>query len=127
MRATLIILKNKELLLIRRIKNWREYYVLPWWTKENNETINDTAIREAKEETNLDIIIEWNFKLTDEEWKIHQVFLINKFFWEIKLWWPEKERVTINNKYYLEWYNKNDIDKLNLFPVKMKEYILNKI
>ena len=55
---TSVILFNaeNELLLLRQ--NDKPFWVLPGGTLEPNETLLDCAIRELKEETNLDIVIE---------------------------------------------------------------------
>lgn len=55
---TSVILFNSqnELLLLRQ--NDKPFWVLPGGTLEPNETLVDCAIRELKEETNLDITIE---------------------------------------------------------------------
>ena len=52
MRARVILYnnENKAVLLIHRLKNGRNYWVIPGGGAENNEAPVDTAIREINEE-----------------------------------------------------------------------------
>jgi len=56
----ILIDKNKRILLIKRKytkKNNPNYWAFPWWWNENNETMQETAIREVKEEIWLDFVV----------------------------------------------------------------------
>ncbi len=52
-----IILKDNEVLLIKRVKNDRTYYVFPGGKAEVGETPEMTAMREAYEE--LGVQVSW--------------------------------------------------------------------
>ncbi|MBQ0138468.1 MAG: NUDIX domain-containing protein [Kurthia sp.] len=56
-RAGVIIIKNNKLALIKRIKNEEIYYVIPGGQKEAGETLQQAAIREAKEELGVYITL----------------------------------------------------------------------
>ena len=63
--SRVIILNQGKILLIHRLKSGQEYYVLPGGSIEKGETPQQAAIREIKEETNLDIYLErlvWKIK-----------------------------------------------------------------
>ena len=49
-----VIIKDNKVLLVHRIKNvnetLREYYVIPGGKQENNESDEETLVREVKEE-----------------------------------------------------------------------------
>ena len=64
--ARALIIKDDNILLIHRIKNGEEYYVLPGGAIESDETPEDVAIRECKEETNL------NCKINKKLWDIEE-------------------------------------------------------
>ena len=53
---------NTEILLIRHIKSG--YWSFPKGHVEGNETEAETAIREIKEETNIDVLIDTGFRET---------------------------------------------------------------
>ena len=54
-RIALIIRQENKVLLVRHKKNGRKYWLLPGGGLEYGETIEEAAIREMKEETNLDV------------------------------------------------------------------------
>ncbi|RAP53657.1 MAG: DNA mismatch repair protein MutT [Methanosphaera sp. rholeuAM130] len=54
-----IIINNEEVLLIKRLNNpFKDSWALPGGFVEYGECVEDAAIREAKEETNLDISLD---------------------------------------------------------------------
>ena len=67
----------------------------PWWKQEYNETVIQAAIREVKEETNLDIVNPKVFAALDDiATDRHFVtiwLLCDEFSWELKCMEPAKE------------------------------------
>jgi len=125
MRATLIIIKSEQILLIHRFNKWREFYVFPGWWIEDDETAEEAAIREAKEETNFNVVLDkklWEY-MDDYSEKIHHVFLIKEFSWIMQLNWPEVIKNSETNRYILEWH---DIDKISSLPLK-PEWLKEKV
>ena len=122
-RAAVLIIKNKEILLMHRIKNNNEYYAIIGGTIDSGETPEQTAVREIKEETNLDI------ELGELLWKINDgvsdcnYFLCKSFSGEIKLGGPELEKNSKENLYGLKWVPLKEIPEINLKP----ELIVEKI
>lgn len=109
---------------MRRIKNWIEYYTIPGWWVENWETEKSAAIREIKEETDLDIELDDPFcELID---KYHNwIYYLTKTFTGIpKVSWPEAARININNQYYLERIEKENIWNIPLLPEEIKQKII---
>lgn len=128
MRATWIIIQKKQILLMHRICGNKDYYVLPGWWVEKWENLEETVIREMKEETNLDcsnIKKLWGIK-DERDLRTHYFFLIKDFKWEIKLGWPEAEINSKANQYILEWHNINKIRNLLVYPNGIQEKIINK-
>lgn len=54
-RASLILIEDRKLFLVKHRKRKRSYWVLPGGTVEYGETLKETAIREIEEELNLKI------------------------------------------------------------------------
>jgi 8-oxo-dGTP pyrophosphatase MutT (NUDIX family) len=126
MRAVSVIIKNKQILLIHRFRNGKEYYVLPGGAVEKNENIKTAIIREIKEETNLDAKLDrklWEYKNNFDN-RIHHYFLVTKFKGDLKLSGPEAKRNSDFNKYILEWHNLFELDDLFIYPEKIKKKII---
>ena len=54
-RSAAIIIENGSVLLVRRIKEGREYWVLPGGSIEPGESHEEACRREVREETGLDV------------------------------------------------------------------------
>jgi 8-oxo-dGTP diphosphatase len=125
--ARVIIVKNNKILFIHRIKYGREYYVLPGGAIEENETPEQAAIREAKEETNFDIELgELLFEIPEEinrEKRYAYYFLVKRFRGELKLGGPELERQSEENKYIFEWLSVEEMEDKLVYPEGLKERI----
>ncbi|MBU1202700.1 NUDIX domain-containing protein [Patescibacteria group bacterium] len=122
-RSAVIIIKDEKILLIHRIKNDNEYYAFPGGTIEKNEKSEETAIREIKEETNLDIVLDkllWEYK---DEHHYGYYFLAKTFEGKIKLGWPETGRNNPNNQYNLEWIKLDNLDNILLYPEEIAKRI----
>jgi ADP-ribose pyrophosphatase YjhB (NUDIX family) len=130
-RAVGIIIKDRKILLMRRLKNGQEYYVFPGGGVEENESLEETLKREMKEELSIDIEnSKLIFKLENQlknQYGGHMTgypnehyFLIENFSGKPELGGPEKERMDDQNQYFLEWTETMsviDIEKIpNLYP-----------
>ncbi|MCD5397573.1 NUDIX hydrolase [candidate division NPL-UPA2 bacterium] len=56
-RVAVILIEGEKILLVKHRKHQRSYWVLPGGTVEWGETLEETAKREMKEETNLEIAL----------------------------------------------------------------------
>jgi ADP-ribose pyrophosphatase YjhB (NUDIX family) len=99
-----IMIKDwNKILLWHRCKNKKDTgwihevdtWCFPWWKQEYNETVIQAAIREVKEETNLDIENPKVFTALDDiatdRHFITIWVLCEKFNWELKCMEPGKE------------------------------------
>lgn len=85
-RATALMFNGNKLLMIHRLKDGKEYHVLPGGGVEEGETIEAAAIRELKEETSLvSKIKEKVFEFTGPDERNHQIFLCEYVPGEVKL------------------------------------------
>ena len=126
-RGAVIIINEKKVLLIKRNKCGQKYYIFPGGTLEKGETPSQTAIREAKEETNLSVTLSkqkpWksNYELRDEYY-----FLAETFSGQAELGGPEARRNNSQINYYeLEWVKFSDLKKINLLPKDIKDKLCN--
>jgi len=119
--ARAVIISDDKILLIYRIKNGEEYYVTPGGGVEEGESIREALKREIKEETNLDLV---TFeKWYEETYKGVQMlyFICQVEGSEVKIIGEELDKEDKNNHYEPRWVNKRDLNKITVYPEKIKE------
>jgi ADP-ribose pyrophosphatase YjhB (NUDIX family) len=125
MRIVGIIIKDDDVLLMRRVKDGREYYVFPGGSIENNETEEEALKREIKEETNLSIGESKKLFEIENQGRREVYYLITEFTGMPEIKSPEKERMSEQNQYYLEWIKLSVVKELNnLYPEESVEKLL---
>jgi len=131
-RVGIVVLTPKEVLLIKRFKNNRHYWVFPGGHKRKNEQLTETAIRELKEETNLPAkkenlkqILAY-FSAFSQRKEVFYLLKKDKPL-PVKIIGEEKERNTTANSYRLIWYPLKEIDKIKdtLYPEEAKDWLVN--
>lgn len=126
MRAGLIIIDKDKILLIHRHFQGREYYVFPGGGVEEGESLEEAAIREAKEETNFDV------KIDKHLWEIYNefdkrpnhFFLVTTFSGNMKLGGPEAARNSAQDNYVLEWHKISELKNIPLLPEEIKNKVI---
>jgi 8-oxo-dGTP diphosphatase len=123
-RAAAIIVKEGKLLLMRRHKPGRDYYILPGGGVKLDESFPDACVREVKEETGLDVaglqLVFTNFFRGQQE----QYFLVRVSEGEPKLGGVEADRNSPDNTYSFEWVGEEELEEANLTPAAAKRYCL---
>ena len=121
-----VVLYNPELkaiLLIHRLKNKRNYWVIPGGGAENQETPIETAIREINEELKIKLLPE----------KLKRLFEIDNeviFLTQIKqtkvpqISGEEKKRSDTKNIYDPAWIALKDLTTINLMPPELAQQLL---
>jgi len=126
--ARVLIIKDDKILFIHRLKNGKEYYVLPGGAIEDGETPEQAAVREAKEETNLNVelgTLLWKIDETvKDEIKRVFIFSVNDFSGEIKLIGPELAIQNADNQYLHQWLPLSEINNVLIYPEPLKGKIL---
>lgn len=121
LRVTVIIVQDEKALLIHRLRKGRFFYVIPGGGVEEGETWTQAALREAKEETNLDVVLGprlWLRVWTGNKLQqIEQAFLVTQFSGEPALLDPEiLAAQSEDNIYRLEWVPLATFDQYDLYP-----------
>lgn len=142
-RAAVIIVKENNILLMHRMRSGKEYFAVPGGMVEDGETPEQAAIREAKEETNLDVVL--GTKLFDFEREIYEhngfknyhgsldgnvheyFFLVHSFSGGAMLGGEELERSSVENHYALKWVNCQDLETIELLPPEAKKRIIEEL
>jgi inorganic pyrophosphatase len=113
-RATIFILDQNKVLLIHRLKNGNEYYVVPGGGIEQGETETQAAIREVKEETGLDIVLGEKIGEDDTDEGCEYFYISKSWNGALVLGGPEALRQSPTNTYKLEWVPIEKLNDLNL-------------
>ena len=120
--ALLVNSDNAEILLIKRFKDGRTYWVFPGGGVEPNETLQQAIVREIFEETMLKIDNpEAIFSVVNRGRKEH-FFLVKVPYFEPKLSpeSPEFKAQHSHNLYEQTWVKLSDLSQINLVPVDAK-------
>ncbi len=124
--ARAIIFDKDDVILLfrRKIKDNKinEYYAIPGGTQEIGETLEQTVIREIKEELSLNIKVNkylGSFKRDDTTDYLYSANIIDG---KLALGGEEKEHNSKNDYYEIVKINIKDIDKYNILE-KNKQYI----
>lgn len=126
-RVGVVVIKNNQLLVMRRKKPGQDYYAILGGGPEGNETVEETALRELKEETNLDgklglILCEAECWYNKEKMGLY--YLCTEFDGTPELGGPEKEKSCAENFFGLEWLNLEKAQKVKLYPKKVLQELL---
>lgn len=123
-RGAVIIIKDNKILLIKRHKCGRDYYILPGGTMDKGETIKQTAIREAKEETGFDVTLSKQKPLKSKfEYRDEYYFFVDKMKGKCHLGGPEAKLNNPANYYRLAWVELKQLEKINLVPIDVKKFL----
>ena len=120
----IIIEDNEVLTMFRRKKkddgSYKEYYVIPGGGVEDGETLEETCIREIKEEYNVDIKVLGYLGSDEKETTIGHFFHAEIIDGVPTLGGEESDRNNPDNYYEIRRIN---IDKLNDYDIDAKEFI----
>lgn len=128
-RAAVVILDGEKILLIHRISNGNEYYICPGGGVENNETVEEGAVREALEETGLNIKLGkklWQYNNVEFNNRIENFFIVNEYSGQLKLGGPEFLRNSKDDFYELVWLNLDKLGEIKFFPEEIKKKIISR-
>jgi 8-oxo-dGTP diphosphatase len=124
-RAGVIIIDKDKVVLLWRKFNGNEYFVFPGGGKEEDETLEEAAVREAFEETSLVVKVEkFIYKLSNET-NEQNFFLCSYISGEPKLGiGNEADESSESNQYEPMWKSIIEVSSLNLLPIEIKDWFL---
>lgn len=126
-RASGLILKNNQVLVIRRVKEGNEYWVFPGGGVEKGESNLEAAIREIREETSLEIdnIIDQQTYRDTENKNAQHFFIVCEVQEGMAI--PGSELIKNDEDdgtFELKWINISDALKIEkLYPIPLKNYL----
>lgn len=123
-RAAVIVIKNGKILLMYRRKPKGEYYVIPGGHIEDGEKPEEAAIRELKEETNIDAETDFLFLENENDGWHNYFFMAKNVKGEARFGGEELERNSAENHYELKWIELSKIPEINLLPTELKEKLI---
>ena len=119
-----ILLKDDEVLLIKRVKNDRTYYVFPGGKAEVGETPEMTAMREAYEELGVQVALGDCFETVRFSEVQQYYFLATIVGGELGTGQAE-EFTTGEGTYELEWLCVETLSNYLIIPAEVVECLMN--
>jgi len=124
-RVSVVVIEDNRILLVKHRKGQKKYWILPGGRLEYGETFNECAVREIKEETGLDIVVERFLYLSEAIAPDRSRHIVNVYL---------KAKVTggtmkLGNEPVLagvDFVDVNELSRLTLFP-PVGEEILNSL
>lgn len=126
--ARAIIIENDKLLVFFRKKMKDDkiitYYAIPGGHLEENESLEDTVIRELKEEMNLDIELIEYLGMLNVDSKEEYYYYAKIIGGELKFGGEELERNSFDNFYEIRWLPIEEIDNSGIRAVDLIKKVL---
>ena len=117
----------RRVLFIHRWRAGYEYYVLPGGKIEAGETPAETCVREAREETGLEITAGPQVASFANQGRMEHYFLAASFSGELVLGFPEHTRQGSENIYRLEWVSARRLPEINLVPDRIRPFVIQSV
>lgn len=119
-----ILLKDNEVLLIKRVKNSHTYYVFPGGRAEQDETPEMTAMREAYEELGVQVELNDCFETVCFGEIKQYYFLATIVGGELGTGQAE-EFTTGEGTYELKWLPLEELNKYPIIPTEIVDRLMN--
>jgi len=130
-RAVGIIIQDNQLLIMERERGEDQYFVFPGGGVEEGETVEEAVVRELREEASIEVELEkLIYKLYLDGGKSELCFYLCSYVkGEPKLnYGNEKDRMGAGTSYYRpQWIALNKISKINLYPLEIRDWLLEDI
>lgn len=127
-RVSAVIINDGNILLIRRVNPDNEYYTFPGGSVEEGENERHAMWREIKEELSVNAVVGQVMFEIENQGRKEVYFLIEECVGVPKIGGPEKERMTEENQYRIEWIELSKIREMgNLYPQEAVSRLLESL
>jgi ADP-ribose pyrophosphatase YjhB (NUDIX family) len=113
---------------MHRVRDGEIFYVLPGGTLNPGESPSQAALREAKEETDLDVALGRQLGTTTDIWEGQKkvTYFFDTMSWSgtPKIVGEEAQRQSQKNQYQLRWVEQKDLSRIKIYPIGTFEEIL---
>ena len=125
-RACAIIIDRtaRRVLLIHRWRDGHEYFVLPGGKVEAGETPAEASVREAREETGLEITVGPQITSFENLGRVEHYFVAISYAGRLQIGFPEQGRQSPENIYRLEWVAAGLLPDTNLLPERIRPVVV---
>lgn len=123
-RASIIIIDEGRLLLMKRVKSGKVRYVLPGGTIKSGETPAMACVRETREETGLTVWLGDKLGEFEHKGRLEHVFIASKHRGTLQLGGPELAKMSEDNQYHLLWVGPEQLLDCKLKPRALEPHCL---
>ena len=126
-RATALVCKDDKVLMIHRLRDGNDYYVLPGGHVEDNEPVEVAVMRELKEETSIEVKLGKKLcSFLDRDGRTHHIYICDYISGTPRLakGVMELDRTSKNNTYTPVWFDINKIQDISVWPEEEREILL---
>ncbi len=113
-RASIFVLDKHNVLLLHRCKDGKEYYVVPGGGIEQSETPEQAAVRELKEETNLEVVLGEKIGEFETDGNRQYFYIARSWNGTPTLGGEELIKQSPNNRYQLKWVPIKKLGEIDL-------------
>lgn len=131
-RAVAIALRKNKVLLMRRVKRGKEYYIFPGGDVMRHETPEEAVLRESMEEFGLEVEIDRHLfvmERSNANYDSEHYYLIKDLPGEPQICGEEKEfmaQYAQYDQYHLEWVHLEELSQMeNFFPHDSRDRVLD--
>ncbi len=124
-RSVAIILdrRRQNVVVMLRRRDGRAYATLPGGKIERGETPAEACVREAREETGLEISLLEERCVMENMGRIEHYFVAGSYSGILELGGPEKEHLRPENHYEVTWVPVARLHAIGLLPVAAREMV----
>ena len=119
-RAAAVVQRGREVVVIKRFWQGRDYAVLPGGTVEPGETFEDAAVRELWEESTLRARVDRQLLAGDHNGREARYFVMTDVEGTPELSGPELVAHAPDNSFELSWAGADDLPGLGLHPEHLR-------